>query len=232
METGQLDALDLGPTYAAAVAEAIKTRPELLEAEANLAASRKGILLAQRASLPTLGISTGVAFAPNGSTFAPQQTSWQTILQLNVPIWDGGVTRGRLNEARAMIAQAQTNRRQAVDLVTLEVRQAYLNLLQARDRVAVANQALAEAQETFRLARVRYNAGVSSAAGISPLLEVSDAQAALTQAESNQVNALYDYNDARAQLDKAIGRYSYQPEAPGYASPISIQKPPKSARRH
>jgi outer membrane protein TolC len=232
METGQLDALDLGPVYSAAVGEALKTRPELLESEANLAAAKKGILLAQRSVLPTAGLSTGLAYMPSTSTFAPQQTVWETVLQVSIPIWDGGVVRGRMREARATVAQAETNRRQAVDLVTLEVRQAYLNLLQARDRVAVANQALAEAQETFRLARVRYNAGVSSAAGISPLLEVSDAQAALTQAESNQVNALYDYNDARAQLDKAIGRYSYQPNAPGYASPISIANPPKSARRH
>ncbi|HLJ55716.1 MAG TPA: TolC family protein, partial [Chthonomonadaceae bacterium] len=89
---------------------------------------------------------------------------------------------------------------------------------QARDQVAVANQALAQAREAFDLARTRYNAGVATRAGLSPLLEVSDAQAALTLAETNQVNALYDYNQSRGQLDRAIGRYSFVPNGPGFVS--------------
>lgn len=82
--------------------------------------------------------------------------------------------------------------------------------------MAVANQALSQAREAFQLARVRYNAGVARV-GISPLLEVSNAQAALTLAENNQVNALYDYNQSRAQLDRAVGRFAYIPDGPGYS---------------
>ena len=119
----------------------------------------------------------------------------------------------RVTQARADVATAETNRRQAVDVVNLDVRTAYLNLLQSRDRVAVANQALSEAVESFRLARVRYTNGVST------LVEVSDAQNALTQAENNQVNALYDYNNARASLDKAAGRYAYLGNAAGFPAP-------------
>ena len=146
------------------------------------------------------------------------------MASLSVPIWDGGVAAARAEQAHASVATAETNRRLAVDQVTLEVRQAYLNLLQARDRVAVANSALATAQESYRLARVRYNAGVTSQAGVSPLLELSDAQNALTQAENNVVSALYDYNSGRAQLDKAAGRYSYAANAPGYAAPPTPQQ--------
>ena len=137
------------------------------------------------------------------------------FLTFTLPLYDGGLGRAREQQARALVSTATTNRRQAVDLVTLDVQQSYLNLVQARDQVAVANQALAQAREGFQLARVRYNAGVARA-GISPLLEVSDAQAALTQAENNQVNALYDYNQSRAQLDRSIGRFAYVPNGPGY----------------
>lgn len=217
------DPLDLGPTYDALVREALQQRPEILESDAGIAAAQRGIVIARRSQLPTLGLSYGLLYSPNAAGFSPQTTSGQFVAQISIPLFEGGVARARVQQARADVATAETDRRQSIDLVTLEVRQAYLNLTQARDRVAVANQALVEAQESFRLARVRYNAGVASAAGISPLLEVSDAQAALTQAENNQVNALYDYNNARAQLDKAVGRYAYLRTGPGYTAPPSAR---------
>jgi outer membrane protein TolC len=202
----------------------MRQRPEILEADATIAANKKGIALARRSQLPTLGVNVSGLYNPNASGFAPRTTTAQAVISLSLPIFDGGVTRARVQEARADVATAETNRRQAVDLVALEVRTAYLLLVQSRDRVAVANQALAQAQEAFRLARVRYNAGISAQAGISPLLEVSDAQAALTQAENNRVNALYDYNNSRARLDKAAGRSSFVNRGPGYPTPPVIRK--------
>ena len=220
----RFDSLNLGADYDAVSKEAVQVRPEILEADANIAAARKGIALARRSQLPSLGFSVGGLYSPNAAGFSPRTTTAQAVLSLSMPIFDGGVARARVQEARSDVAMAETNRRQALDLVALEVRSAYLQLVQARDRVAVANQALSQAQEAFRLARVRYNAGVSAQAGISPLLEVSDAQAALTQAQNNRVNALYDYNNSRARLDKAAGRYSFVIGGPGYASPPTIRK--------
>ena len=189
----------------------------MLEADANLAAAQKGIQLARRSSLPALNLSLGTQYSPNAAGFSPQTTSGSLVVGFSFPIFDGGVSRARVQQARADVGTAETERRNTVDSVNLEVRNAYLTLVQARDRVAVANQGLAEAQESFRLSRVRYNNGVST------LVEVSDAQAALTQAGQNQVNALYDYNNARASLDKAAGRYSYVRNAPGYPTPPSTK---------
>ncbi|HLV79338.1 MAG TPA: TolC family protein [Chthonomonadaceae bacterium] len=216
------DTLDLGPTYNAALQEALRLRPEIMESEASIAAAQQGITLARRSELPGLGLSYGLTYVPNTTTFSANNLTGLFTATLSVPIFDGSLARARVEQARANVATAETDRRQTVDLVNLQVRQAYLNLLQSRDRVAVANQALAEAQESYRLARVRYNAGVTT------LLEVSDAQAALSTAESNQVNALYDYNNNRALLDQAIGRYSYTGSGPGYPAP----PPPKTVGAH
>ena len=87
----------------------------------------------------------------------------------------------------------------------------------------MANVGLSQAREASRLAQVRYSAGVSQQVGVSPILELSAAQTSLTQAQGNLVNALYDYNTARAQLDRAVGRYSYTRNSPGYASPPAIK---------
>lgn len=199
--------LRLGSAFQRVLDEALQGRPEILEADAEIAAARKGVALAHRSDLPSL--SLGVGYFDLRSTTGTRYNEPQAFVGLNLPVFDGGLTQARVQEARATVASAITAKRERIDDVTLDVRRAYLALVQARDEVAVAGQALAQARIGFDLARFRYNTGVSSRAGISPLLEVSDAQAALTLAEQNQVNALYDYNDARAQLDRAAGRFAY-----------------------
>jgi len=223
------DALKLGPEFQGILKEALQTRPEILESDAFIAAAQKGIVVARRSMLPSLAFSLGY-FDVRNQTGTTRIDEPQFLLGLNIPFYDGGLERGRVKQARADIASAISTKRQQIDAVTLDVEQAYLNLVQARDQVAVANQVLAQARTAFQLARVRYNAGVASRAGISPLLEVSDAQAALIQAEQNQVNALYDYNGARAQLDKSLGRFAFVLNGPGYARPPDAKEVGKTAK--
>ncbi len=218
------DPLQLGEDYEKIQKEALATRPEVWQAEASLSAAKKGILLARRSELPTLGLNWSFSYAPDTAGLTPQLVQWQATAQIVLPLWDGGASKARKEQAHADIAGAEISKRETQDRIVLEVRQAYLNLAQARDRVVVSHQILAQAREAFRLARVRYIAGVSAQAGLSPLLEVSDAQAALTQSESNEVNALYDYNNSRARLERAIGRYAYAPRGQGFSAP-PIPKP-------
>ena len=219
-----IDPIKLGEDYDAVLREALATRPEILEGDANIAAAQRGILIARRSLLPTLSLGLGVSYTPDAAGFSPQTSLGTATVAISLPLFDGGVSRARVTQARANVATAEVNRRTSVDQVTLDVRQAYLNLTQFRNSVAVANAALTQAREAYRLARVRYTAGVAGQVGVSPQVEVSNAQTALTQAESNQVNALYDYNNSRAALDRAIGRYSYVPAGPGYTAP----PPPKT----
>lgn len=221
------DPLPVLPDYQALLNDALSTRPEILEADASIAAARKSIALAMRGYTPSLGLVVGGIYTPNVAGFGAETTSASAILSLNLPLYDGGVARARKSEARAGVAEALTNRRQVVDSIEQEMQATYQTLRISRDSLAVANQSVALAREAFRLARVRYQAGVTSQAGLSPLLEVTDAQTALALAESNQVNALYDYNNARSRLDKAVGRYAFvfnsgkEPAYLGFPTPPS-----------
>lgn len=208
------DEVDLGPEYASAVKEALATRPELLEADAAISAAEKGVRFARRSQLPSFAISANAVHQPNTTGFVPEDESYIQVT-MSIPIFDGGVGRARVRQARAEVATAQNDRRTTADQVTLDVQQAYVNLVQASERVSVANVGLAQAREAFRLSRLRAQVGVTASPQVSPQLELSNAQATLTQAETNRVNALYDYNLARAQLDRAVGRYSYG-EGAGY----------------
>jgi outer membrane protein TolC len=217
------------PDFAALLADALRTRPEIMEADASIAAAKKGITLAYRSQLPTLGLVVNGAYAPDTVGFGAQTTSASAVVSLNAPIYDGGVAHARKREAQAEVAQAVTSRRTTIDSVTYELQSVYQNLRIARDSLAVANQSLALTREAYRLAGIRYTAGVTAQAGVSPLIELTDAQTALTQAESNQVNALYNYNNSRSMLDKAVGRYAFvfnggkEPAYLGFSAPPSAK---------
>src|SRR5262249_48932142 len=95
------------------------------------------------------------------------------------------------------------------------VRRALAVLRQAQLNRQTTAANVQQAQEALRIAQVRYRAGVSTN------VEVTDAQVALTQAQTNQVNAEYDYLDAEAGLAGALGRY-----APSVTGQTSRPMPP------
>jgi len=213
-DVAEANGMVLGPAFQSVVNEALTNRPEPMEVDANIAAAKKGVQVARRSELPSLAFSVGYFdLRTQSGSFVNEP---QAYVGFSIPLYDGGVARARVQQANATVSSLITQKRQVVDAVTLDVQQAYLSLVQARDQVAVANQALNQAREGFSLAKVRYQTGVSSRAGISPLLELSDAQAALTLAEQNQVNAIYDYNAAQAQLNRSAGRFAYVGRGPGF----------------
>ncbi len=184
--------------------QAYANRPEVLAAERSVELARVNIRNAQRGNLPTLVLSGQADFNLNTSPFNPRRETYTGVLVLSVPIWDSGITRAREAQARDELAIAQIRLQQVKEGVALEVRQAYLNLQDAQKRLAVAQKGLAQATEALRLARIRFEAGVS------PQLEISDAELAFTQAQTNLVNAQFDYLDAYAALQRAIGTIGRQ----------------------
>ena len=204
------DEVPLDADYRAAVDEAIRTRPEVLEGNASVAATERGVTYARRSVLPQFSVGVGYNVQPYFAGFTPSNLASLT-LNFSIPVYDGGVAKARVRQARAAVAQAEVDRRTTIDSVTLDVQQAYVNGVQAQERVRVATLGVSQAREAFRLARLRAQAGVSASPTQSPQIELSNAQVALTQAQTNRVNALYDYNVARAALDRARGRYSYGP---------------------
>ena len=73
-------------------------------------------------------------------------------------------------------------------------------VLKAEQRIAATQTAVASAQENFRLAQGRFDAGVGT------ILELTDAQLFLTQAQNEEARALADYRVALAALERATGR--------------------------
>lgn len=124
---------------------------------------------------------------------------WKVAVMGEIPIFDGGVNKSKIKQAELNLAQVEQGKQQALQLIEFEVRSLYLKMLEAEKLVKVTEQGIKDSEESFRIAQVKYNEGVSAN------IEVIDAQSALIEAETNHLNALYDFNTSRAALIKAMG---------------------------
>ncbi len=178
---------------------ALRQRPELAELSARRAAAEAALELARSGARPNLALQG--AYFLSGTSLQNLTTNWQVILALTLNLFDGGLTKARIQEAEERLRQLQVAESQQRQAIELEVRQSYLTLQSAVAELEASGKAVEQALEALRIANVRYQAGVSAQ------LEVIAAQAALAQAEVNRVQALFNYNLALAQLERAVGGF-------------------------
>lgn len=120
-------------------------------------------------------------------------------LAASIPLFTGGRRSAALQSAQAERRRLERERERIALEVAQSVQSAYLNLRAAEQNIGTAQTASRAAQEDLRVARIRYESG----RGV--LVEVLDALAARTRAQSNIVQALFSYNVARDQLLRAVG---------------------------
>lgn len=188
-------------TADALVARAVQARPELAELSARQAAAQAGIELARSGARPSVALQGAGSYSNTGGLFAgtTASTNWSVTLAATLNLFDGGITRERVREAQLRLEQLRAMEAQQKQGIELEVRQAFLNLQSAAEELAGADALIAQAQEALRIANVRFQSGVGTN------LEVLNAQTAASQAEAAKAEALFNYNLARATLERAVG---------------------------
>jgi outer membrane protein len=190
------------------VSEALQNRPEYRQAKAQADAADASVRQTFRDFFPNLfGSGTyglvgipGLAASRNINGFSESQNQWNVGLNLTWTIFDGGGKIGRYKEAKANLEAAQARVRDTELQVWQNVEQAYLNLGASAESIGAASKAVESADENYQLARGRFDAGVAN------IIELTDAQLALTQAQSTQAQALSDYRINIANLERALGR--------------------------
>jgi len=177
------------------LSQALAQRPESKQARLRVSEADARMRRAFRDFFPDIA---GTAFY--GGTRADLNEIWEIGLSLQWTIFDGGNRIARFRETKASV-DAAAFRVKATELdISREVEQAQLNVNEAQERIGAAQIAVASAQENFRLAQGRFDAGVGT------ILELTDAQLFLTQAQSTEAQALADYRIGVARLERAIGR--------------------------
>ena len=114
-------------------------------------------------------------------------------------IFDSGVTKAKVREAESDLRTAGLNLKKSREDIDLSVRQSYFNMREAEERMNSTQHAVNEAREDYNIARESYRAGEDI------LLDVIDAQLALSKAELNYITAQYDYARYKAQVESNMG---------------------------
>lgn len=180
---------------------AAKHRPELEQAKQQVEAAKGALRVAISGHMPQVNASATQNWGnSNGNNWPGDDNgNWAVGVTVNMNIFDSGVTVSKIHGAEADLAKAHESYRDTVDLVNLDVRSNYLNLREAEKRIDTTKLAVSQAEEDYRIAQLRYMNGVGTNT------DVLDAQVALTDAKTNYLQAMYDYNTCKTNLETAIG---------------------------
>jgi len=179
-----------------ALRQAYDCRPDLQSILAKKKSLEETITLQKKGYYPYV---TGNASYGWGGVSFLQNQGWNVGATLTIPLFSGFSTKYQVDEAWANLDVLKANEETLRQGIFLEVKQAWLNLQEAADRIVAAEIIVRQAAENLELANGRY------AAGIGNPIEVTDALVAQSNAKTNFIAALYDYKMAQASMEKATG---------------------------
>jgi len=180
--------------------------PEMAKARLELEAASIGHRQARAAFLPSVDLNAGwesdrESFSGGGGT------NWMVGLSLRMNLFNGLHDRARVREAEASLRQSRARQIEVENQVRLAVRRAFLERDAARERLGVAEKAVAQARESHRITQARYQGGLS---GVTDLLR---SQNALLQSEVRHLGAVLEARLAAAALELATGTLNPSSEA-------------------
>jgi outer membrane protein TolC len=201
--TDSLDATPYQVDLPAAIQQALSRRTELIALRKTSELQRLNVVNAKAGYKPTVQVFAGYNWY-NAQFTEPVELDhdihgWNAGGQMSWNIFDGMLTHGKVVQARALYEKSKTDVVDTGRQIELEVRTAYSQFIEAREVLESQKTVQAEAEEALREARARADAGTGTQ------LDVLDAQTSLTQARTTEIQALHDYDTARAKLERAIG---------------------------
>lgn len=176
---------------------AFGNRPDLKALMDQEEAAKSTLSAATKLYYPTINGTAGYGWV--GGNFPPNSNVWSFGITLDVPVFNGFLTAGEIQVAKAQL----DNDVAQVDNLKLSIREsveeAYLNLQAAKTSLDEANVGLRYARENYALAEGQYRVGTAN------YIQYDDAEVSLVQAETNQIQALANYNIAVATLKQSMG---------------------------
>ncbi len=173
-------------------------RPQILAMRMRVAGRNDEVRSRRSEAKPQISFSATYD-RPNPGGFASTDHRYSAGLTMSFPLFDSGLIRGRVRESEARRDRERELLEEIEQQVDLEVRQALLDVGEARERLKVAQKELVAARESLRVADVRYRAGLGTT------LEVTDAQLAVSRAGQAVANARFDGDTALGRLEAATG---------------------------
>jgi outer membrane protein TolC len=191
-------------SFGDAFSEALSRNPDYRKARFDLYGARDQKLMAYSNFLPSLSVglshSTNVGKFGDLTDFEMPNASYYLSASVNFNIFNGASDYATLRASQKNVDTYEQNLEDTKNRVALEIKQAFLDIEQSGEARKLAEESVAAAQEDLNLVREKYNLGAAT------ILEVLDAEVSFKEAQTNRVQAIFDYNLAIFRLEKVIGR--------------------------
>jgi outer membrane protein TolC len=188
--------------FEASLEEALRLRPEVKAAQINIDQTKENVKVARSGYFPTVNLlgnynRSSEELGLNGDL---KFERWTIQALATFTLWNWGNTSFKVGESKVKVTQAEDSKTQLIDSITLEVKNDYLNMKGAEKNLSVAEKSIEQAEENLRMNEERYKYQVATQT------DVLDAVTLLAQARVNYYGALSEFNVAKAQLERSMGR--------------------------
>jgi len=183
---------------------ALARRPDLRSLQSQEAAQQQSVAMAKSAFGPRVNAMAGWELDNPTFLAGGGGNNWLGAIEVQFDLFQGGARRAELSREHALEQKMKALKQAASDSVLLDIRRAYYDLDSARQEVSIAHAAIAQAQESLRISRDRYDGGLIT---ITDLLGMEEA-ARRTQAD--YWDAVYRLHIGYANLELASGTLDMQ----------------------
>lgn len=167
---------------------AFKNRPELKQQLVRRSVSEQQQIIASAADSAQVNLFANYTLGKVINNTNPLQDQYSVGARLSWSFWDGGAAGSRANQEKINQEIAENQFTTARNQIRFEIEQAYNNLNTNQKNIATSTQALQQAEESLKLARLRFQAGVGTQT------DVIQAQTELARARGNRITAIINYN--------------------------------------
>lgn len=192
------------PGEEAMIARALEHNYQLKYLEMLQGVNREIVTIQSSDYYPTLAAYGQWTNQGQGNQFSNflSATSSAVGLNFSMNLFNGFRTKARVEQAQADLETVRYQAALLRDGISLQVRAAMNSLKSARERILAQLKTVAQADRGVQIAQIRYREGAGS------LLEINDAELALSRAKSNKAQAQYDYAAAQSELDKLTASFN------------------------
>ncbi len=194
------------PVLQEAEKQAITNRPDLKRIQSEEAAQQQSVAMAKSSFGPRVSAFAG--WETDNPTFVAGGggNNWLGGMEVQFDLFQGGAKRAELSRQRALADRVVAMKQAATDAIRMQVRRAYYDMDASRQQVEVARAAIAQAQESLRISRDRYDGGLTT---ITDLLA---AEEAARRTQTDYWEAVYRFHTGYANLELASG--TLNPQSP------------------
>jgi outer membrane protein TolC len=184
--------------------EAIATNSAIAQLALQESLLEKNISIERAAHYPTLDLTGSYQWQSQDNTFIFKDYLWANSLnvglRLSFPLFDGLRASARTEGAIIDHQKIVTTRQKAEEGLRLRIQSFELRMAEAKKRIEGQEKSLGQAQKAVQIAQTRFKSGVGTQ------LELMDTQVAMTRAQTNYAQGIYDYLVARAEWENAVGQ--------------------------